>query len=309
MRKLLISFLMLSSVFCLNAQNARNIPSEKVVIVYENDPHSTLTGYPKMARIKANAMAETPNVLTVSGGDFSADFMPGSKLGNRSKGAGIIKIMNRVGYDYIVPGNHDFDYSVENMLENFGNLEAAALCCNLKDLKSGEMLLPGYAVRSVGGIKIGFVGVATPKTVSRQLMKYFADEEGNMLYSFCEENLLEVVQQNIDKARAEGADYVVVLSHLGDKSNGSVTSLDLIAGTSGVDVVLDAHAHTLIPENRLAGKDGKEVILSSTGLKFANVGLLTIGTDGSVRTELVPTESVEPDASMTYFIEQVETEF
>lgn len=306
--KRLFTMLLLAMPMLVMAQ-PKNAPEKKVVVVYENDAHSTLVGYTKMATLKAQTLAETPNVLTVSGGDFSADFMPGSKLGNRSKGAGIIKIMNKIGYDYIVPGNHDFDYSIENMQENFKVLEADALCCNLVDLKTGEQLFPGYAVREVGGIKIGFVGVATPKTISRQLMKYFSDEEGNMLYSFCEENLSEVVQQNVDKARAEGADYVIVLSHLGDRANGSVTSLDLIAQTNGIDVVLDAHAHTLIPSQNVDNKDGKAIILSSTGLKFANVGLLTIGTDGSVKTELVATEGLEADADVQAFIDGVEKEY
>ncbi|MCF0186757.1 MAG: metallophosphoesterase [Bacteroidaceae bacterium] len=306
MKRILV-FLMLAIPYMAMAQQAN--PSEKVIIIYENDPHSTLSGYPKLAGLKEKTLSETPNILVVSGGDFSADFMPGTKLGNRSQGAGIIKIMNKIGYDYLVPGNHDFDFSVENMMKNFSNLDATALCCNLKEIAGETFLLPGYAVRSIGGIKVGFVGVANPKTISRQLMKYFADEEGNMLYSFCEESLCEVVQQNVDKARSEGADYVIVLSHLGDRANGSVTSLDLIAATQGIDVVLDAHAHSLIPEQRLANKEGKEVILSSTGLKFANIGLLTINTDGHLSAEMVSVESLEPLTAIQEFIDEVEKEY
>jgi len=306
--KRFISTILLALPLVLSAQE-RHTPDNKVVIVYENDPHSTLVGYMKMATLKDSISAETSYVLTVSGGDFSADFFPGDKLGNRTKGAGIIRIMNETGYDYVVPGNHDFDYSIENMLENFRNLKARALCCNFIDIATGKTLLPGYEVRSIGGIKIGFVGVATPKTASRQLMKYFADAEGNMLYSFCEENLYEVVQQNVDKARSEGADYVVVLSHLGDRENGSATSLDLIANTSGIDVVLDAHAHSLISDRRVDNKEGKQVILSSTGLKFANIGLLTIGTDGIITPQLIATEGISQDEKMQKFIEMVEKDY
>jgi len=222
---------------------------------------------------------------------------------------GIMEIMNKVGYDYIVPGNHDFDFSIPTMQENFKALGADVLCCNLKDLKSGEILYPGYAVRSIGGIKIGFVGVSTPKTISKQLMKYFSDENGEMLYSFCEEDLCEVVQQNVNKAREEGADYVVVLSHLGDKENGSVTSIALINNTTGIDVVLDAHAHSLIPEKQVENKDGNAVILSSTGLKFANIGLLTIETDGKISTSLVQTESLESDTAIEEFVNSVESKY
>lgn len=287
----------------------KTAPKDKVVILYENDPHSTLPGYARMVTLKAELKAETPAVLTVSGGDFSVDFLPGDKLGNRSKGAGIIRLMNKVGYDYIVPGNHDFDYSVGNIKENFSNLTAQALCCNFYDIANDEWPFKGYAVCNIGGIKIGFVGVTTPKTISRQLMKHFADADGNLLYSFSGDNLCEVVQNNVDKARAEGADYVVVLSHLGDKENGSVTSLGLIAGTTGIDVVLDAHAHSIIPEMNVENKDGNKVILSSTGLKFANLGVLTIDTDGSVSTKLVPTEGIEHDPEMLKYIEEVEKAF
>lgn len=306
MKRRIATLLLLALPMLAMAQG--KAPDSKVVIVYENDPHSTLTGYPKMVTLKNQMLQETKNVLTVSGGDYSADFMPGQALGNRSKGAGIIKIMNKVGYDYVVPGNHDFDFSVETMQENSKNLDAEVLCSNLLDLKTGEQLFPGYAVRSIGGIKIGFVGTVTPTTV-RMLKKYFTDEEGNWLYSFCDDNVCELVQQNVDKARAEGADYVVVLSHLGDRENGSVTSLDLIAKTNGIDVVLDAHAHSLIPDMRVANKDGKEVILSSTKLKWANIGLLTIDTDGKISVKLVPTDEIEPDPEMTKFIEEVEKEF
>jgi len=303
--KRLLSILLIALPIMAMAQE-KNTSDNKVVILYENDPHSTLEGYAKMVSLKANLLESTPDVLTVSGGDFSADFFPGDKLGNRSRGAGIIKLMNKVGYDFVVPGNHDFDYSIQNIKDNFSNLTAKALCCNCIDLQSKEPIFPGYAVHSIGGIKIGFVGVTTPKTVSRQLMKYFADADGNMLYSFCEDNLYELVQQNVNEARSEGADYVVVLSHLGNKENGSVTSLNLIANTTGIDVVLDAHAHSVIPEMRLENMEGKQVILSSTGLKFANLGVLTIEADGTIDTELVSTEGIVPDAKMLEYIEDVD---
>jgi len=305
--KRLLTILLITLPVMMMAEG-KKAPESKIVILYENDPHSTLDGYAKMASLKADLLADTPNVLTVSGGDFSADFIPGDKLGNKTKGAGIIRIMNKIGYDYIVPGNHDFDYSIDNIQKNFINLKATALCCNLFKAGSKEALFPGYAVCSIGGIKIGLVGVTTPKTISRQLMKHFADADGNLLYTFSEENLCDVVQDNVNKARSEGADYVIVLSHLGDRENGSVTSLKLIANTSGIDVVLDAHAHSLIPDKLVENKEGKQVLLSSTGLKFANLGVLTIGTDGSLTAMLVPTEGLEADAAMLEFIAVVEKE-
>lgn len=281
----------------------------QVSIVYENDAHSTVKGYPAVATVKSQQLAENKNVLVVSGGDFSTDFMPAQTLGKVSQGAGIIKIMNRIGYDYVVPGNHDFDFSMEVLRQNMSDLKAKTLCCNLKDLASGQLVFADCEIRKCGKTKIAFIGVATPKTISRQLHSVFYDSDEKPLYSFCEENLCDVVQQSIDKARKEGADYVIVLSHLGDKDNGSLTSVKLIEGTSGIDVVLDAHAHTVISDRRVADKSGHEVILTSTGLKFANVGLLRIEKDGTISTKLIPVADIEPDQEIADYITQVSAEY
>ena len=282
--------------------------AQKTVIIYENDAHCALSGYASLMTLKNRTLQETKDVLTVSGGDFSADFMSRGTLGTKSQGAGIIRIMNEIGYDCIVPGNHDFDFGIPVMQDNFKALTAATLCCNLKDLKSGSMLYPGYALRKVGDKVIGFVGVATPKTISRQNQSLFCDSEGNLQYSFCEENLASLVQQNIDRAKADGADYVIVLSHLGDRQNGSLTSVALIQQTTGIDVVLDAHAHSTIPQQSVSDKDGRQVILTSTGLKFANIGLLTIE-NGTISAVLVPTASIGPDPSMQEFTDRLKAEY
>lgn len=281
----------------------------KIEIIFENDAHCTLSGYSKMVTLKSQIARNRRRVLTVSGGDFTVDFMSRNTLGTKSKGAGIIEIMNAVGYDCIVPGNHDLDFSVQTMQENFAALNASVVCCNLKRLSDGSTLYPGYLIRKTGGRKIAFVGVTTPKAISSRNKSLFSDADGNMLYTFCEETLCDVVQNSVDKARSEGADYVIVLSHLGDKKNGSVTSLDLIAATTGIDAVLDAHAHTVIPEQHVANKDGKEIILSSTGLKFANIGVLTIDKDGTISTALVPTDSIKPDAAIMQLTDRLKKEY
>lgn len=300
--------LLLAMPIVVPAQKSKN-PDSKIVIVYENDAHSTLPGYAKMATLKAQTLKETKEVITVSGGDFTVDFMSRSTLGTKSKGAGIMKLMNAVGYDYIVPGNHDFDFGVPVLQENFKSLEASVVCCNFQEKSTGKSVYPGYAIRETGGVKIAFVGVATPKSMSSRNKANFSDADGNVLYTFCDSTLFEVVQNSVDAARKDGADYVIVLSHLGDKQNSLPTSLQLIAQTNGIDVVLDAHAHSVIPDQRVDNKDGQPVILTSTGLKFANIGLLTISTDGSITPALVPTQEIEDDAKMLELISSLKEEY
>lgn len=293
----------LLSVLCGLSLTARE---KKVIIIFENDAHSTLSGYSKMVTAKNQALAETRNVLTCCCGDFSTDFIPTPGLGRNTQGAGIIEVMNVVGYDFVEPGNHDFDFSIPVIQENMSKLDAGVVCSNAVNTKTGESLFPGYLIRKIGGVKIAFVGVITPTTMSRRNQKLFSDEEGNVIYSFLNDSVIETVQKNVDKARAEGAKYVVVLSHLGDKANGTTTSIDLIKGTTGIDLVLDGHAHTVIEGDRYADKDGKEVLLTSTGLKFANIGKVTISLKkGTITSALIPTDSIEADEKAKAAIDKI----
>ncbi|MBQ0101810.1 MAG: 5'-nucleotidase C-terminal domain-containing protein [Firmicutes bacterium] len=89
------------------------------------------------------------------------------------------------------------------------------------------------------------------------------------------------MQKYVDECRAQGAKYVVVLSHLGtDDEDSPYTSLDLIANTNGIDAVLDAHSHTEASCWIRQNKDGRDVLLSSTGSKLNKIGQLILGGDG-----------------------------
>ena len=300
MKKYLLAALMITVSSLALAQ-----PKKDITVIFENDAHSTLSGYAKMVTVKAQALKQTRNVLTCCCGDFSTDFIPGPGLGRNTKGAGIIEVMNVVGYDYVVPGNHDFDFTVPVLQDNMNKLRAGVVCSNAIDTRAGEPLFPGYMIRRIGGVKIAFVGVTTPTTVSRRNRSLFSDEEGNVIYSFMEDAIVRTVQENVDRARAEGADYVIVLSHLGDRANGNTTSIDLIKETSGIDAVLDGHAHTVIAGDRYDNKDGKSVLLTSTGLKFANIGKVTICKDGTISSELIPAEGIDHDIKATAAIDKI----
>src|SRR5699024_6361369 len=147
---------------------------------------------------------------------------------------------------------------------------------------------------------VAFVGISTPETYTKSTPSYFQDENGNFIYSFCEDDLYQVVQSAVDGALAKGADLVVALGHLGiEGTTEGWKSTDVIANTTGIDAFIDAHAHETIAEAEYANKDGEMVALTSTGTKFANFGKLVIGADGSITTELITPASVDTDSSQT----------
>ena len=261
-----------------------------VVILYTNDTHCGVTdgmGFAGVARVKAALEEAGKEVILVDSGDA----LQGDVIGTLSKGEAIIDLMNTAGYAFATIGNHEFDYGMEQFQKNVERANFRYLACNFTDAE-GKPVLDGYAVVECEGKKIGFVGIATPQTFKTSTPTYFQDGEGNYIYSFCEGNdgqdLYDAVQKAVDAARAEGAEIVVALAHLGVEADAIPwTSSDVITHTTGIDVMLDAHSHTVLESESVKNLNGDAVILTSTGTKFQNVGMLSIGADNKLSTKLI----------------------
>ena len=120
-------------------------------------------------------------------------------------------------------------------------------------------------------MKIGFFGLETPETftkVNPALIQGISFPQGDELYANA--------QAQVDALKAQGADLIVCLSHLGvDAESEPNRSYDVYAKTTGIDIMLDGHSHTVMTEGA-----NREPI-QSTGTKFANVGVVVI--DGSTK--------------------------
>ena len=277
------------SVSCDPKETVYTPSPEDVIILYENDVHCAVDGYANFAALKDEMKAAHKYVTVVSNGDF----VQGGSLGASSHGRNIINIMNEVGYDYVTLGNHEFDYGIPRQMELMEALNAECLCCNFKDLRTGKQLYDSYHIVNYGGFDVAFVGMSTPYTINSSTPTYFKDENGNFVYSFCIDNFYELVQDAVNSARKEGADFVVVLSHLGDEDEGEggINSPSMIENTYGIDVVLDGHSHSVILDSIVKNKNGENVTLTSTGTKFQYMGVLSINPNGTFKTDLIPTES------------------
>ena len=293
------------------AEEADAAASNGVVILYTNDVHcaiDTNIGYAGVAAYEKAYEDAGYDVLLVDCGDA----VQGAAVGTLSTGEYIVDIMNEVGYDVATIGNHEFDYGMDRFNELVEMAEYPYVSANFTDLEGNTILSP-YAVLEAGGYSIAFVGASTPETFSKSTPTYFQDEEGNFIYSFCGGNdgadLYAAVQAAVDDARAEGADYVVVLSHLGtEASSVPFTSTDLIANTSGIDVVLDGHSHSVWEMEIEQNKDGEDVVMSSTGTQLTALGSLTIDAEGNLATQL-HTETIFQDDETAAFIDGIEAQY
>ena len=268
-----------------------------IVILYTNDIHCAADsniGYDGLALYKREMQAENNDVLVVDIGDA----LQGMPLGTVSKGEYLIRLMNGVGYDAAVPGNHDFDYGFDELLKREEELDCGYVCCNLFSLETGKKVFDPYKIVEAGGKRIAFVGATTPETFVKSTPKFFQNEDGEYIYDFSAENLYETIQDSVDNAKEDGADYVVLLAHLGETSvTKEWSALAVAENTVGIDVILDGHSHEVTPCLETENKNGETVMISQTGTKLANIGKLTISADGELKTEVI-SEIPAPDESL-----------
>lgn len=281
-----------------------------IVVLYTNDVHCGVDdhiGYAGLALYKKEMQQQTPYVTLVDAGDA----IQGAPIGTLSEGGYIIDIMNYVGYDVAIPGNHEFDYGMPRFMELAGKLDSGYNSCNFISKATGEPVFPPYKMITYGDTKIAYVGVCTPESFTKSTPAYFQDDQGNYLYSFCEDesgqSLYRQVQSSVDAARKDGADYVIMVGHLGETGvTDKWSSVNVIKNTQGIDVCIDGHSHEVTPSMAVKNKDGKDVIITQTGTKLNNIGKLTIKTDGTIESQLI--SQVPPmDAARDYIVKKGDT--
>ena len=307
MKKRLLSFIVcISMILCSFTGTIFAVDSESIVILYENDVHCAVEGYSKLAAMKNDLKNEYKYVGVVSSGDF----VQGGTLGAASEGEYIVKLMNLVGYDAIGLGNHEFDYCIPRLSELYELSETKYISCNFAKIGEKKTYFEPYSIVSYGDVDIAYIGIVTPETITSARPSQFRDENDELIYTFNELSLPEVVQENVDKAVKAGADYVIALSHVGYDENGVLYDItDIIENTDGLDVVLDAHSHSVIEEKILKDKSGDDVLLTSTGTGFEHIGKLTIK-NGTFDTELIKTESyTKTDATVDAYLEEIKASY
>ena len=270
-----------------------------VTILYTNDVHTYIDNkspkltYQVITALKKSYEDAGQNVLLVDAGDH----IQGTAYGSMDDGATIIKLMNEAGYDLATPGNHEFDYGMDRAKAVMKEADFPYISCNWMDLHVGlpVPVLSDIKMFTIGGARIAFVGVTTPESITKSTPAYFMDKkQSRYVYDILGgedgQKLYKAVQKSIDKAKLLGATYIIGLGHLGvDPSSSPWTSEEVIAHTTGFDAFIDGHSHTVMENKQVADASGKAVTLTQTGSYLKNVGKMTIGADGSITTELLPT--------------------
>ena len=321
----LLSLISIGIIFLFISLNKNTTISapEKIIILHTNDVHCqidqkknkdgivTNIGYAGVLAYKKEMenLHGINNVTLVDAGDA----IQGGPIGTLSKGEYIVDIMNYVGYDIACPGNHEFDYGMENFLKlSTETSKANYICCNFRDLEGNPILSP-YTLIKYGDLTIAYLGINTPESFTKSSPIYFQDENGNYIYDFAQgekgQTLYKTVQKYVDEAMKEGANYVVAIGHLGDEGASEYwSSKSLIKNTYGIDIFIDGHSHEVYSEI-LKNKKGKNVLLAQTGTKLQNLGKITINTKNKkITSEFISNYKAQDEDAVNY-IEGIKNKF
>ena len=192
---------------------------------WDNAPGDRLGGMATLAGLVNQIRAETPDVLLVDAGDT----WHGTPLSNDSRGELMVQVLNQIGYQAWVPGNHDFDQGQANLVQRIGEMQFAPLAANLAVGDQPWDKVKPATVITVGGMRVGVLGLATPQTPDITKRSAVAGLQFR--------DPVEVARSEVPRLRAE-SDLVVVLSHLGYAGDQA-----LAAAVPGIDLIVGGHWH------------------------------------------------------------------
>ena len=261
--------------------------SDDIMILYTSDIHCGLTqgfGMEGLKQIRTTIENNGISTLLLDDGDA----IQGEVIGTISKGEDVIEVMNQMNYDAAIPGNHEFDFGADWFLELAKKANYPYICCNL--FRKGEQVFPSYLIKEVNGRKIGLVGAVTPRTLTSCSPENFKDESGEIIYDFCldstGERLFQAIQKAVDEARAEGAETVILMSHIGEEEELAPFNFQtVIENTTGIDIITDGHSHDTA-QVTMNNKEGKPVVRTACGTKMQAIGYVKLAKDGTAASGL-----------------------
>lgn len=221
--------------------------TKTITILHVNDVHGRVSpdereGAIGFGRLKAKVdelKVENPNVLLLNAGDT----LHGTTLINVTEGETMINLMNLVGFNAMVPGNHDFNYGYERLLELKDMAEFDMVAANVSNEKDGTLYFKPYTIKEIDGIKVGIFGLATDETKFKSHPK---NTEGIKFL-----NVIKVAEDMVKELKGEGADIIIALSHLGIEGTTTLTSKEVAENVEGIDLIVDGHSHEIL--NKVVG--------------------------------------------------------
>src|SRR4051812_41866696 len=269
---------------------------EKLTILHTNDVHSRLDPFPNdgsrnaglggiaaRGEIIKRIRAEVPNVLLLDAGDI----FQGTPYFNIYKGEVEIKAMSLLSYDAATMGNHDFDAGVDNFATQLQHANFPVVVCNydFTGTKMDGKSLP-YKIFQKGNLKIGVTGVGIE-------LKGLVPENlsGKTVYR---DPVVSVNTVAGELKKKHKCDFIICLSHLGDKYEDDKISDEILSKESyDIDLIIGAHTHKLFTQPRkYRNRKNSDVIVNQVGWMGLNLGRLDFILNRSGKKSLAQSHTV-----------------
>lgn len=206
-----------------------------LTIFFINDQHGWIENFAKIKYIVEHEKQKTDVIFACSGDVFSGnpmvDFHP-------EKGYPMIDLMNDVGIDIVVLGNHDFDYGEDVLKKRIEQSDFAWVCANVDMMETGIPEPLEYKTFTVDDLNITFLGlIETEGKPNAIIPSTHPWRVQNMLF----EPHQEVVSNYADIKLKENADLYVALTHLGHEDD-----FELAKNHPYFDLIIGGHSHWII---------------------------------------------------------------
>lgn len=287
-KKIILSSMAAGALFVADYASA-----DQLVILHTNDIHSQIDPNDKdmggVVRRKVlidSVRAVQPNVLLVDAGDA----VQGTLFFNLFKGEVEHKVLEMLGYDMAIVGNHDFDNGVDELAANIANDTNVKWLTTNYDVSQSALngLFSPYNVVEYGGKKIAFIGInLQPKGMIA---------EGN--YDGVE--YIDAFKAANSTAwhmkHNEGVDMVVAITHIGYDGEPAPRDVSLAAASEDIDIIIGGHSHTRLEDGkdftRVPNMKGEDVLVVQTGSRGVELGEITIDLDSmTAQSRLIPVDS------------------
>lgn len=283
--------------------------SRSVTILHVNDIHghflpeianwrndkALVGGFSTLSHYLCESRAQNPEALFLHAGDI----MTGNPICNFEhrgvKGGALVELLEKLGCDADVIGNHEFDISQENTRKLAELSSYPTLCANIVRT-DGSLFAPyAYVQREVNGVRVGIIGLTLQELPQITTPKHL---EGLQIL-----DITETAQKYIDELDPV-TDLIILLTH-----NGFDEDRKLAQNIHGADVIVGGHSHTRLAQP--VRENG--ILIVQAGCYLQNLGVLQLEVDGdtvrSYEGQLIPllVKGTQPDAQIAAFCDSFKT--
>ncbi|TXC89331.1 bifunctional 2',3'-cyclic-nucleotide 2'-phosphodiesterase/3'-nucleotidase [Metabacillus litoralis] len=228
-----------------------------LTLMHTNDTHAHLENVARRVTAVENVRSQVENSILLDAGDVFS----GTLFFNQYNGLADVQFMNMMGYDAMVPGNHEFDKGTETLANFVKEADFPIISSNIdysKDEKintlfKDEIGQPGQGgniypatILEVDGEEVGVFGLTTEETA------ILANPGKKIVF----ENYLKKAEESVSALKEAGVNKIVALTHLGytyDKV--------LAESVDGIDVIVGGHSHTLLDEATVYNEDSEPTLV------------------------------------------------